>query len=226
MSLLSPVAEGIWCAAAPQTFIAFHIGTRMTVVRLSGGGLLLHSPVPVTPELRAEIDVLGPVRHIVCPNLFHHLYAGQAAAAWPQAILHGPAKLHRKRADLPFKAVLTATPHADWAADFELLTIEGCLLGETVFYHPATRTLIAADLVENFKDAAHAPTRWYLKLGGLLGNVGWHPLLRMVYVQRRKARACIDRLLQWPFERLVLAHGEVIERDAREQVRQGLSWLK
>ena len=226
MSLLTPVAEGIWCAAAPQIFIAFHIGTRMTVVRLSGGGLLLHSPVPVTPELRAEIDALGPVRHIVCPNLFHHLYAGQAAVAWPQAILHGPAKLHRKRADLPFKAVLTETPHADWATDFELLTIEGCLLGETVFYHRATRTLIAADLVENFKDASHAPTRWYLKLGGLLGNVGWHPLLRMVYVQRRKARACIDRLLQWPFERLVLAHGEIIERDAREQVRQGLSWLK
>lgn len=225
MTHLIPVAEGIWCAAAPQTFIAFHIGTRMTVVRLSGGGLLLHSPVPVTPELRAEIDALGPVKHIVCPNLFHHLYAGQAAAAWPQALLHGPAKLHAKRRDLAFQAVLTDQPHADWAADFELLTIEGCLLGETVFYHRPTRTLIAADLVENFKDASHAPTRWYLKLGGIYGKPGWHPLLRMMYIKRRKARASMQRILDLPFERVLVAHGANIERDARAIIRDGLRWL-
>lgn len=225
VAALTAVADGIWCAASHQKFLAFHIGTRMTVVRLSGGGLLLHSPVPITPALRAAVDALGTVRHIVCPNLFHHLYAGEAVTAWPQALLHGPEKLQHKRKDLKFGATLTETLHADWAADFELLTIEGSLLGETVFYHRPTRSLIASDLVENFHHTDHLPTRWYLRAGGLLGHVGWHPLLRLVYVRRRKARASIDRLLQWPFERLILAHGEILERDAREQVRQGLSWL-
>jgi hypothetical protein len=29
----------------------------------------------------------------------------------------------------------------------------------------------------------------------------------MAYRDRKRARACIDRLLAWPFERVVLAHG-------------------
>ncbi|AXQ29546.1 DUF4336 domain-containing protein [Solimonas sp. K1W22B-7] len=225
MTTLTPVAEGIWCRSAPQNFFGFHVGTRMTVVRLTSGGLLLHSPVSITPELRAAIDELGPVRHIVCPNLFHHLYAGEALAAWPQAVLHGPEKLQRKRGDLKFGATLTERPHPDWGGDFELVTIEGCLLGETAFYHRPTRSLIACDLVENFAHSDHLPTRWYLRLGGILGEVGWHRMLRLVYVNRRKARASFDRILQWPFERLVLAHGDVLEDDAREKLRKAMNWL-
>lgn len=225
MSALEAIADGLWCATSPQTFLGFHVGTRMTVVRLGNGSLLLHSPVAIAPLLRAEIDALGPVRHIVCPNLFHHLYAGEAVAAWPQALLHGPAGLHRKRKDLSFGATLAETPHPDWQGDLQLVTIEGCLLGETVLYHPATRTLITSDLVENFSQADHLPTRWYLKLGGILGHVGWHRLFRLVYRDRKAARASLERILQLPFERVVLAHGEILERDARQQVRQGMSWL-
>jgi hypothetical protein len=94
-------------------------------------------------------------------------------------MLHGPAALQCKRKDLRFDAALTNQPHPDWRDDLELLTIEGCMLGETVFYHPATRTLIACDLVENFHQSSHWLTRNYLRLGGILGRVSWHPLLRM-----------------------------------------------
>lgn len=225
MSALEPIADGLWCAASHQSFFGFHVGTRMTVVRLAGGGLLLHSPVPVTAALRTAIDALGPVRHIVCPNLFHHLYAGAAVAAWPQALLHGPAKLQRKRRDLSFGAVLSEVPHPDWQDDLQALTIEGSLLGETVFYHPASKTLITSDLVENFPHTDHAPTRWYLRVGGILDHVGWHRLMRVVYRDRKAARASLERILQLPFERVVLAHGELLTQRAREQVRAGLAWL-
>ena len=39
--------------------------TRMTVIRLPDGGLWLHSPTPLDDGLRAAIDALGPVAHIV-----------------------------------------------------------------------------------------------------------------------------------------------------------------
>lgn len=225
MGALQSVVDGIWCATSHQTFLGIHVGTRMTVLRLGNGSLLLHSPVPITPALRAEVDALGVVRHIVCPNPYHHLYAGEALAAWPQALLHGPASLQRKRKDLRFGATLTEMPHPDWAGQLQLIHIDGCLLDETVFYHPESRTLIASDLVENFHHAEHLPTRWYLKLGGIFGKVGWHRLMRVVYRDRKAARASLERILALPFERVVLAHGDILERDAREQVRQGMSWL-
>ncbi|EKF74781.1 hypothetical protein A11A3_07153 [Alcanivorax hongdengensis A-11-3] len=224
--MLEPVADNIWAVATPHAFMGLHVGTRMTVVKLSGGGLLLHSPVPVDDALAAQLAELGEVTHIVCPNLFHHVFAGQVAERYPRALLHGPAKLARKRSDLSFGAILTDAPHPDWEQDFELLTIDGSLLNETVFYHRPSHTLIAADLIENFHQCDHGFTRWYLKLGGLLGKPGWHPILRLVYVNRRKARASLEQLLQWPFERLVLAHGEVIGADARQHVIEGMAWLR
>lgn len=225
MPTLQPFAQNIWTALAPHSFIGLHVGTRMAVIRLSSGKLLLHSPIPLSSELRAAIDALGPVAHIVCPNLFHHMYAAEAAAAYPQAMLHGPAALQRERKDLRFDGVLTDQPHPDWYDDLELLTIEGCILGETVFYHRATRTLIASDLVENFHQSPHWLTRNYLRLGGVLGRAGWHPLLRIAYRDRKRARACVDRVLAWPFERVVLAHGELLTENAHASVREGLAWL-
>ena len=104
----------------------------MTVVKLSSGGLLLHSPVPVDEDLAAELAALGEVTHIVCPNLFHHVFAAEVKQRYPKALLHGPAKLAGKRKDLKLDAVLSETPHPDWGEDFELVFIEGSMLQETV----------------------------------------------------------------------------------------------
>src|SRR4051812_30918615 len=63
--LLAPWARDLWTVAAPQKMMGLHLGTRMTVVRLPGGGILLHSPVPISPALRQEIDALGEVAHLI-----------------------------------------------------------------------------------------------------------------------------------------------------------------
>jgi hypothetical protein len=47
----------------------------------------------------------------------------------------------------------------------------------------------------------------------------------LVYRDRKRARACVDRLLAWPFEQVVLAHGEPLTDNAHAQVRAGLAWL-
>ncbi len=225
MPLLDVVANNVWAYSVPHSFMGLHVGARMTVVKLSAGGLLLHSPVPVDESLAQELAALGEVTHIVCPNLFHHVFAADVKQRYPQAVLHGPAKLASKRKDLSLDALLSETPHPDWGDDFELVFIDGSMLHETVFYHRASKTLIAADLIENFHQCEHGFTRWYLKLGGLWKSPGWHPVLRLVYLNRRKARASVTRILEWPFEKLSLAHGEVITENARNQVRHGMEWL-
>jgi hypothetical protein len=74
----------------------------MTVVKLArwlaadgvAGGEL-------TADDRAELDRIGPVRHIVAPNLGHHLYVGDAKAQLSRRDgLPVPPGLTDKRTDL------------------------------------------------------------------------------------------------------------------------------
>lgn len=226
MSLLQPLSNDLWTIFSPSKFLLFHVGTRMTVMRLSNGEVLLYSPVPINPALKKEIDDIGKVSHIVCPNNFHHLYASQAMALYPQACLHGPKALHKKRKDLNFSHTLTDTPHADWQQDIELITIEGSMMHETVFYHKPSKVLITCDVVENFETSEHFLTRLWLKAGGCHGQIGWPRILRLVYLNRKKARSSLQKLFDLPFEKVVIAHGDILEKDARTLLRKGLAWLK
>lgn len=222
---LSPLVDGIWTLGAAHRWIGLHIGTRMSVVRLSNGTLLLHSPVAISTNLRDEILGLGPVAHIVCPNRYHHVYAAEAVGAFPGAKLHGPPELRRKRPDLAFDFDLSETAHPDWRDDLVPLTIRGCLLYETVFFHQRTRTLVTCDLVENFTRSAHGPTDLYLRLAGLHGHVGWSRFLRPVYRDRMLSRACIERVLAWPIERVIVSHGSIVTHDAAATIRRAFNWL-
>jgi hypothetical protein len=223
--MLQRLDEGLSVAAAPLKFMGLHLGTRMTVVRLSGGDLLVHSPIAPTPELRAEVDALGPVGHIVAPSLYHHLFAGEWHAAYPSASLWGPAALTRKRKDLKLTSTLEQASGAPWASELVPLHIDGCMLDETVFVHRPTRTLVASDITENFTTSAHWPTRAYLKMAGIHGRVGFSRLLRFVYRDRPAARRSIDALLAESFDRIVLAHGDVIPSGGKQALQSTYEFL-
>jgi hypothetical protein len=223
--MLEPLADRVWVRSVPHAFLGLQLGTRMTVVRLPDGGLWVHSPVALTPELKETLDALGPVRHVVCPNLYHHVYAGAYAVTYPGALVHAPAGLARKRRDLRIDAALSELPHPGWGEALRPLALRGSLLHETVFLHPASRTLISADLLENFDTSGHGPTRLYLKLSRVHGRPGVPPLVKVTFWNRAAARESLRRLLVWDFERLVLAHGRVVEQDAKETLRRAYAWL-
>ena len=42
---------------------------------------------------------------------------------------------------------------------------------------------------------------------------------------RNAFRSSLERILEWPFDRIVVAHGEVSETGGREQLMHGYSWL-
>lgn len=51
-------------------------------------------------------------------------------------------------------------------------------------------------------------------------------LLEHVIIRNRKAaREQVDRMLAWDFDRIVLAHGGIIETGGREVVRRAYAWL-
>src|SRR5215470_9564532 len=84
--------------------------STMTVLRLSDADLLVHSPIELDAERRAQVEALGRVTHLYAPNLFHHLHLGEWIAAFPSARVHAPKDLEKKRPDLRRDRVHGASP--------------------------------------------------------------------------------------------------------------------
>ncbi len=209
----------------PLRFAGLEIGARMSVVRLRDGGLLLHSPVRLDRALRAELDELGPVRFVVAPNRFHHLFAGEAVAAYPGAELYGAPGLERKRRDLHFHGVLGDGAPPGWAGQLEQCLVRGFpLINEVVFYHPRSRTLLACDLAFHPSPEQPWSTRLLLRLAGVRG-FGPTYLERLLARDRVAARRSLERILAWDFGRVVVAHGGVLESGGREALRAAYAWL-
>ena len=157
---LRPLAEELWVVERPQTFYGLPVGTRMTVVRLPGERLLLHSPVALDPELRAQLDALGQVRFAVAPNRVHHLYAGDVAKAYPGTRLWVAPGLERKRPDLRFEALLGDEAPEEWRGELDQAFFRGRPYeNEVAFFHRRSRTLLLCDLAFNFRESTAAPTR-------------------------------------------------------------------
>jgi hypothetical protein len=223
MSLLTQHADGLWTADAPmRLFGLFEIGTRMTVVRLSSGDLWVHSPIAPS-AVRGELDPLGPVRHVVAPNRYHHLFAGPFGDAYREARLWGAPGLAAKRRDLRFDGELGPEPPPDWAYDLDQLSIES-MLREVVFLHRRSRTLISSDLVAHVTGTGLG-TRLYASLGGFRKGPAVPRALKLAYRDRAAARRSIERLLEWDFDRVIVAHGAVIAGGGKEIVRQAFGWL-
>ena len=49
---------------------------------------LVYSPVALTAERRSAVESLGRVAHVYAPNLYHHRWVGEWAAAFPSARVH------------------------------------------------------------------------------------------------------------------------------------------
>ena len=94
-----------------------------------------------------------------------------------------------------------------------------------VFLHRASRTLILCDLAFNFGPGAAAPTRLLMKLLRSYGSFGPSKLDPWLIRDRDAARQSLERILAWDFDRVVVAHGDVLESGGREALREGYAWL-
>ena len=226
---LSQFGPEIWIADGPVTsFHSFPYSTRMAVIRLSDGSLFVWSPIALSDPLRAAIDVLGPVRHLVSPNALHHLFLGEWKSAYPAARLYASPRLRGKRRDLGFDAELGDAPEPEWAADIDQLVFHGSFaLSEIVFFHRTSHSVLFADLIQNF------PYDWFkgwrgvvARRGGIVApNPGTPRDWRASFLDRRAARTALDQILAWPIERVLIAHGDLPAADGTAFVRRAFTWL-
>lgn len=220
------LAKDIWVVDRPQRFYGLEVGTRMTVIRLADGSLLLHSPVALDAALRRELDAIGRVRFAVAPNRVHHLYAGKVADAYPESRLWIGPGLERKRPDLVYVGVLGDEAPVEWSGQVDQTFFRGRPYeNEVVFFHRASRTLMLCDLAFNFGPRAAAPTRLLMKLMRSYGRFGPSKLDPLLIRDRSAARQSLERILGWDFDRVVVAHGDVLESGGHDALREGYAWL-
>jgi Domain of unknown function (DUF4336) len=217
--------DQLWIADAPFALMGFELGARMTLVRLPGG-LFIHSPVALTPDLKAALDRLGPVACLVAPSRYHYLHAAEFARAYPDARLFCAPRLEPGLKGLPLAGALGDEPPPDWAGVLEQSPFRGSSLYDEVdFFHPATRTLILTDLLFNIPRRRPWLTRLIARSLGILGRPGLSPSFRLTMRDRAAARASIERLLAWDFDRVIFSHGDIIETGGKEALQGAFAWL-
>jgi hypothetical protein len=223
---MKQLATDLWIADQPLAVLGVELGARMTVVRLADGRLLLHSPIKPVPDLVDELRALGDVAALVAPNKFHHLFAASWFEFWPTAKLFVAPGLEAKRSDLPIAGVLTDSPDALWSGVLEQTVLQGIpMTCEVVFFHPTSRTLIATDLAFHIGPESPGLTRLLFRFSGAYAKLAPTHLERLLIRDRVAFRHSLERILDWPFERVVVAHGTVVESGGHAQLALGYSWI-
>src|SRR5688572_17586492 len=223
---LKPLAHELW-GAEHDLFLpgGVHFRGRMTVARIGDGSLVLHSPIPVDDGLARALAELGPVKSIIAPNAFHHVHLTEVLARYPEAVLYGPRALATKRTDLSFTELSSRTS-SSWSAELTPLLLEGATkFDEVVFLHAASRTLVVTDYFFNIQECRGWLTPWVLRTVGAYRKFAQSRVWRWVIQDKARAADSAERMLAWPFERIVPAHGEVVSERAHEQAERALTWL-
>jgi len=235
LNVPKPVAEDVWIVDGPEIrFSKLGLGapfpTRMTIARLPGGDLWLHSPTEPSEALFARVDRIGKVRFLIAPNTLHYWWVPDWKGRFPEAEVYAAPGLDTsaKRA-LPIDHMLSDASPPAWAGAIEQVVVRGDLLTEVVFFHRASRTLVLTDLIENFEPGR--VRNWFyrqlIRLGGAADPDGKAPVdMRLSFRRRREqVRHAAERMLAWNPERIVLAHGRWYERDGSAELRRAFRWV-
>lgn len=220
----------IWIASGPTVTAAggFHYPTRMAVIRLADGALFIWSPIALSDDLRAAVEALGEVRYLIAPNSLHDSFLVEWRDAYPSARLFAAPGLRQRRKDLVFDGDLDDVPDAAWAGEIDQVVMRGNLITtEVVFFHRKSGTAIFTDLIQHFSPRWFSGWRAVIaKLDLMAGPAPEVPRkFRNAFVYRRAARAALARILAWPAERVLMAHGPPVASGGQAFIRRAFRWL-
>lgn len=227
--MLQRFTEEVWTTAGPTVSVAgFDYPTRMIVIRLSDGTLFVWSPTALVKGLKTAVDQLGSVRHIVAPNTLHHLFIEEWHSAYPEAEIHAVPELRAKRPNLKWGSDLDDIPAAAWSNDIDQVVVHGSwITTEVVFFHRPSRTAIFTDLIQQFEPG------WFRGWRGLVARLDLltapRPTVprkfRIAFSDRSRARDALQRIMAWPTEAVLMAHGTPVRRGGRDVIAHAFKWL-
>lgn len=236
LNCLKEIAQDIWLVDGPIVDMSYlkvfsiPFPTRMTVIRLSDGRLVLHSPTLLTEELKAEVDALGEVAFLLSPNRIHYVYINAWKDAYPNAEVWAAPGVREKVSSIHVDKVFDEDGAPDWGEALSHISIPGSYMTEVEFLHHPSHTLILTDLIENFEpDKTDSKLmRIAMGCGGVLDPNGSMPKdLRQTFrgKYRQSLREAVETMIAWKPRRVILAHGRWYDKDAVQELLRAFDWL-
>jgi hypothetical protein len=227
--MLREIDEDIWVAEQPLRYLGLSVGTRMTVVRLANRELAVISPIQANDAIVNQLSQLGIVKHIIAPNLYHYLFAANFKSLYPHATFWAAPGLEVKKPELSIDQIIKG--EADkllnglefiFFSGFRVLGLSGFdSLNECVFFHSASRTLILTDTAFHFDESFPMLTQFATRVLGGYKRLSPSVLERLATTDKEGVRKSVEQVLNWNFERVIIAHGSIVEQNGKEKFKQG-----
>ena len=221
--------DGIWTLEGDKVHMfTVPFETRAIIIRLNQNKNAMISPVKVNPLRIKEVQSLGSISYLIAPNNFHHLYLNDWKKIYPEATIWGPARLHKKRKDVEFVEGICPESDQIWNEKMAIEVFKGSnFLDEIIFLHIPSKTLIVTDVIQN-----HSPSKnnlfWKVikRFAGILAPNGGIPKdLKLTIRNKALAKKSIEKILTWDFNRIILGHGQCIEKGGKEYFKNAFNWL-
>jgi hypothetical protein len=231
MPELQQFGTDIWIAEGPNVRdMGLTFTTRMTIVKLSDGSVWVESPVRLPSETLGKIKALGTVKYIVSSTQRHTWRLKEWHTLFPEAQLWAPGttSLAIGQNRVAVDDVFTDIPYQGWSQDFCQLAFRGSpFLREVFFFHRKSGTVILGDLIQINPMIRGMPIRnlVFRMLGAAYPKGGVALDIRLSFTRRTLARESLERLLSWNFDKLIIAHGNCIVKDAKLFVKEAFRWL-
>jgi hypothetical protein len=197
------------------------------VIRLGNGDLLLHSPIRLTAPLERRLSELGPVRHVLAPNLDHYLFVPDYRTRYPDSRLYAAPGVAPKLPAVRFDVVLehprTISAWEDTVTQRYFRSSDK--LQEMVLFHHATNTLVAADLSFNIQEGHGLLSGVLLRLNDSYKTFGPSRVCRSHITMPDVVRQDVDAILALAPDRIVVSHGEILETGGTESLRRAYAWV-
>ena len=232
LEIESFIDDQIWTRDYPFHLIGHIAYARCTVIRLSNGKYLVHSPSPMDDKWITFFQD-KEIEYIVAPGNFHWLYVAEWNNKYPKAkVLITPGVefkaynlkseaiygiLHDNYVDMDEQSVLNK--------DFEFVLVRGfSVMNETAMFHKVTKTLILLDSME-YKTPKHYDymnrmdhLTWFIL--GMHNKPLPSPSYQMSLKYGNLAKESFENILKWNFNKIIINHGENVDPQQQNRMNE------
>lgn len=199
---------------------AVQIPLHTAAVKTSRGVVLI-SPIDFDASQIRLINDLGSVVAIVLPSLIHYLHVKKAQVHFPTATVWAPVGAREALPQLHIDKILSVDQWPYEEIDF--VTLEGApKIAETVFLSKPDKTIFVADLVTNMMHAKGWAAPFLLKISGGFQKLATNKRFKVVMKDKDAFKHSLAQILEWNFDKILVAHGEFVGSDGKERLQTAL----
>jgi hypothetical protein len=221
------ISTRMWVHEDSMAMLGTRLALRMTIVKLSDDSLWMCTPTPHNAQIQNRVAAMGELKYIVASSNGHNLFLEDWQRAFPDASVYVASGIPKKRPNLKNYTRLRDLSAPPWQEDLQMLPMDGApFFDEHMFYHGRSKTLLVTDFYQNYtgvkqKGLGKIITKLLLEPLGFKGKCLAPPLKTKFAVKDKQAlRASLDRIWDLDIERVVLAHGDILEQDAKQEIRR------